>query len=208
MGRLIRALILVAVLVGLGVLAGSALSQWWEVPGASAADAVRASAADAVRASAADAVRAITAPRERVRVEVLNAAGLPKLARTATDALRDVGFDVVYFGNAGSFDRESSVVLDRVGDVAAARAVADALGIRSVRSEPDSNLFVDVSVLLGKAWTLPRAGSQPEPGEEPAPERPWWDLRRFAPRQRAQPAAAAAPGSAMANPIGTEEIER
>jgi len=205
-GRLIRALILVAVLVGLGVLAGSALSQWWEIPGASAADAVRASAADAVRASAADAVRAITAPRERVRVEVLNAAGLPKLARTATDALRDVGFDVVYFGNAGSFDRESSVVLDRVGDVAAARAVADALGIRSVRSEPDSNLFVDVSVLLGKAWTLPPAGSQPEPGEEQPPERPWWDLRRFAPRQRAQPAAA--PGSAMANPTGTEEIER
>ena len=200
MGRLIRALILVAVLVGLGVLAGSALSQWWEVPGASAAD--------AVRASAADAVRAITAPRERVRVEVLNAAGLPKLARTATDALRDVGFDVVYFGNAGSFDRESSVVLDRVGDVAAARAVADALGIRSVRSEPDSNLFVDVSVLLGKAWTLPPAGSQPESGEEPPPERPWWDLRRFAPRQRAQPPAAAAPGSAMANPTGTEEIER
>ena len=210
MGRLIRALILVAVLVGLGVLAGSALSQWWEVPGASAADAVRASAADAVRASAADAVRAITAPRERerVRVEVLNAAGLPKLARTATDALRDVGFDVVYFGNAGSFDRGSSVVLDRVGDVAAARAVADALGIRSVRSEPDSNLFVDVSVLLGKAWTLPPAGSQPVPGEEPPPERPWWDLRRFAPRQRAQPPAAAAPGSAMANPTGTEEIER
>ena len=200
MGRLIRALILVAVLVGLGVLAGSALSQWWEVPGASAAD--------AVRASAADAVRAITAPRERVRVEVLNAAGLPKLARTATDALRDVGFDVVYFGNAGSFDRESSVVLDRVGDVVAARAVADALGIRSVRSEPDSNLFVDVSVLLGKAWTLPPAGSQPEPGEEPPPERPWWDLRRFAPRQRAQPPATAAPGSAMANPTGTEEIER
>lgn len=200
MGRLIRALILVAVLVGLGVLAGSALSQWWEVPAASTVD--------AVRASAADAVRAITAPRERVRVEVLNAAGLPKLARTATDAIRDVGFDVVYFGNAGSFDRESSVVLDRVGDVAAARAVADALGIRSVRSEPDSNLFVDVSVLLGKAWTLPPAGSQPEPGEEPPPERPWWDLRRFAPWQRAQPPPAAAPGSAIANPTGTEEIER
>ena len=36
----------------------------------------------------------------RVRVEVLNAGGVPGMASRATDHLRESGFDVVYYGNA------------------------------------------------------------------------------------------------------------
>lgn len=88
----------------------------------------------------------------RVRVEVLNGAGRAGLAREATERLRDRGLDVVYFGNAREFGRDSSVVLDRVGREEAARAVAEALGITAVRSEPDSTLLLDVTVILGKDW--------------------------------------------------------
>ena len=185
MGRRIRALILVAVLVGVGVLAGSALSQWWEVPGATAT---------------ANTVRAVALPRGRVRVEVLNAGGRTNLARSATDALREVGFDVVYFGNADSFDRDSSVVLDRVGSIAGARAVADALGIRSVLSEPDSNRFVDVSVVLGGDWDLPSPPAAPV-----AVARPWWDLRRLLPEPEPSTPAGGLSTGTMANPTGSEE---
>lgn len=162
MGRRVRALILVAALLAAGVLAGSSLSQWWDVPGSEAAAAT---------------ARSVLAPRERVRVEVLNAGGRPNLAREATDVLRDDGFDVVYFGNAGEFGEEPSVVLDRVGRPDLARGVADALGIRSVRSEPDSNLFVDVSVRLGEEWMRPTPAAVTEP--TPA----WWDLRRLLPKR-------------------------
>ena len=111
-------------------------------------------------------------PGARVRVEVLNAGGIAGLARDATEYLRDSGFDVVDFGNAANFGADSSVVLDRVGRDETARAVADVLGINNVRSQPDSNLYVDVSVLLGSDWRrpdLPEADGR----EQPA----WWDPR-------------------------------
>jgi len=116
---------------------------------------------------------ALAPPAERVRVEVLNAGGVSGIARTATLRLRDAGFDVVQFGNARAFDRDSSVVIDRVGRSDLAEAVANALRIRNVLSEPDPNLFVDVTVLLGRTWSGPAAGA---PSGAP-PQRAPWDPR-------------------------------
>jgi len=86
------------------------------------------------------------------------------------EAARMVGQgDVVGLGNAGTFDQETSVVIDRIGNRGAAARVAEVLGIDSVASDPDPNLFVDVTVRLGAAWTMPK---QPEPVTVmPAPER-------------------------------------
>lgn len=107
----------------------------------------------------------------RVRVEVLNAGGVDRLARDATEYLRDFGFDVVDFRNARDVGADSSLVLDRVGREETARAVAEALGINNVRSQPDSNLYVDVSVMLGSEWHRP--GPPEAEQEQPA----WWDPR-------------------------------
>ena len=111
-----------------------------------------------------------TPPAERVRVEVLNAGGVSGLARTATLRLRAAGFDVVQFGNARSFDRDSSVVIDRIGRSDLAEGVANALGIGNVLSEPDPNLFVDVTVLLGRTWSGREGGS---PVGTPPSRAPW-----------------------------------
>lgn len=113
---------------------------------------------------------------ERVRVEVLNGGGRPGAARSVTTLLRDTGFDVVYFGNAASFEYDSSRVVDRVGDAEKASAVARALGIGNVLSEPDPNLYVDVSVVVGADWDgrlTPDAPVRPERG------RRWWDPRSW-----------------------------
>ncbi|MGW8266367.1 MAG: LytR C-terminal domain-containing protein [Longimicrobiales bacterium] len=154
MGERLRALALLVVLLGAGILLGSSLAQWWNIlpplPGGASSGQIQ----------------------DRVRVEVLNAGGTPGVARDATAALRDRGLDVVYYGNAENFTEEPSVVLDRVGRSDVARTVADALGIRAVVLEPDSNLFVDVTVRLGPEWAL-----EEEPIGTRAPS--WWDLRRY-----------------------------
>jgi hypothetical protein len=149
-------LAVVALLLVLGGFAGSALSQWRRAPEGGGGFP--------------------EGPRERVRVEVLNGGGREGMARAATDALRDEGFDVVFYGNAAAFDRDSSLVLDRVGRPDLARAAADALGIPRVLSRPDSNLYLDVTVLLGGDWS-----PAPRPVEPPADaaRRPWWDPREW-----------------------------
>jgi hypothetical protein len=98
---------------------------------------------------------AFRGPDGRVRVEVLNGSGRAGLARRATGQLRERGFDVVFFGNAGR-PAEASYVLARTADPAPARAAAAALGIGEVRTEPDSTLFLEASVVLGPDWP-PRA---------------------------------------------------
>lgn len=95
-------------------------------------------------------------PAGRVRVQVLNASGRPGLAREATRVLRDRGFDVLEFGNGKGFPPDTSVVLDRTGNAKVARQVADAVGIRRVTARPDSNLYLDATVVLGRDWTAPR----------------------------------------------------
>jgi hypothetical protein len=103
----------------------------------------------------------------RGRVEVLNGSGRAGLARQATAQLREAGFDVVYFGNAPA-RRDSSQVLDRVGQPAIARAAADELGIAAVRQAPDSALLLDATVMLGRDWR------RAEPPAEAPGERNWW----------------------------------
>lgn len=110
------------------------------------------------------------APEQRVRVEVLNAAAIPGLARTATERLRDAGFDVVYYGNARGQNPDTSRVLSRAGGREAADRVAAALEIGRVAVEPDTGLYLEVSVILGKDWKgiAPEAAGAPVSGA-PAP---------------------------------------
>lgn len=163
MGQRLRSLALLLVLLSAGVFLGSSLAQWWHPsPAPPSSPALDPPPARKVEG--------------RVRVEVLNGGGVTGAARDATELLRELGFDVVFFGNAETFSRDTSVVLDRVGRLDAARAVAQGLGIGRVRSEPDSSLYVDVTVRLGAEW----ASAGPKE-DVPPPPPPWWDLRRYLP---------------------------
>lgn len=152
----LRILLTFAVVLAVGAFLGSAWVQWGSSDGPDEVE-------PGLSAGSA----------ERIRIEVLNGGGKADMARLATGRLRDHGLDVVYWGNASTFGRDSSVVLDRVGRLEAAREVAEVLGIPMVRSEPDSSLYLDVTVLLGQDW---------EPGGAPrdsTSRAPWWDLRRL-----------------------------
>jgi hypothetical protein len=88
-----------------------------------------------------------------ITVEVLNGSNRPGLARAVTRELRARGFDVLYFGTARDSARDSEVLLRR-GDSSAAARVASVLGIAKVRVAPDTLLRLDVTVFLGRDFSL------------------------------------------------------
>ncbi len=151
---------------GLLVLAVGALGGAWWISGHTSAESTRKTAPTVVSPDFG----------RRVRVEVLNAGGRQGAARDATELLRRDGFDVVYFGNAAKFGQDSSIVLDRVGNMDMARAVAKALGIGNVDSKPDPNLYLDVSVRLGSDWHPPSATPH---GAGTTARRSRWDPRTW-----------------------------
>lgn len=89
-----------------------------------------------------------------IQVEVRNACGVDGLASNVTDYLRKQGFDVVEFGNHSTTDLPTSLVIDRVGDLASARKVARVLGLPEdrVRQDIQPDYYLDASVLIGKDY--------------------------------------------------------
>ena len=87
-----------------------------------------------------------------IQLDVLNGSGTPRLGQRFTDYLRARGFDVVEMGNYKETGVEFTRVIDRVGDLAAARQVAEALGVPKERvvQQIDKNAYLDVSVVIGK----------------------------------------------------------
>lgn len=116
----------------------------------------------------------------RIRVEVLNGAGLDGLAWRATERLRRQGFDVVYFGNAADFEQDTSVAIARLGEIEPTRRVADVLGLRQVMTIRDENLYLDVTVVLGKDWVAPEQLTGD--GQQSRPQI-WWGHIRSAARR-------------------------
>jgi hypothetical protein len=84
---------------------------------------------------------------DRITVEVLNGTTVNGLARRVTRDLRRRGIDVVYFGTAERAD--STLVIARRSDMAAARVVQRALGSGAIIDEPSPQLLLDVTIVLG-----------------------------------------------------------
>lgn len=96
----------------------------------------------------------------RIRVEVLNGAGTRGLARRATRAMRDAGFDVVASGNAPE-RTDSSIVLVRSGQVAWGELAAQALKGARVELRPDTSRYLDLTIIVGARWRPPPEAFDP-----------------------------------------------
>lgn len=88
------------------------------------------------------------------RVGVLNGCGERGIAFQMADYLRKHKIDVVEVGNHNSFDVEESIVVDRVGDLDAARYVAAVLGIplSNVIQQVNREILLDISIVVGKDY--------------------------------------------------------
>lgn len=89
-----------------------------------------------------------------IQVEVLNGCGVPGVAGDMTMHLRSLGFDVVHTGNHSSLDVAETVVIDRTGNMDAARQVALALGLPDdgIRSEISADHYLDATVIIGRDY--------------------------------------------------------
>lgn len=92
-----------------------------------------------------------------IQVRILNAAGVPELARRVQQFLRRRGFDVVEATTTHRSEKRSYVV-DHLGDSTATAQVAYVLGIEpnAVRREIDSDFVLHCSVVIGQDWQLLR----------------------------------------------------
>lgn len=154
-----QTLLVILVLMGTGALIASFWLEWRQ-PRLGVADGP---AADASIASAAD---SRTGLEDRLRIEVLNGSGDRGAAERMAQRLRGLGFDVVYWGNADSFEHGVTHVINRSGYPGVAGEIADALGTDSVATEIDAELHLDATVILGKDWQA----LAPRRPVEPAPE--------------------------------------
>jgi hypothetical protein len=91
---------------------------------------------------------------EIIQVEVLNGCGVTGIADRFTDYLRGKNFDVVNTGNYYSFDVDETMVIDRIGNIANAKKIAESLGIKpeKVFSQLNQDYFLDVTVIIGKDY--------------------------------------------------------
>ena len=95
---------------------------------------------------------------QRVVVEVLNSGKVIGAGRAGMLLLRRAGLDVVYLANAdsGLAGRVRNQVLVRRGDTAGVGRAVEALGDAEVIQRPDSTRLVDLTVLLGKRFRVPK----------------------------------------------------
>jgi hypothetical protein len=90
-------------------------------------------------------------PEPTIDVQVLNGAGVPKLAGAVRDKLQpNPRVDVVEVGNADRYNYETTQVIDRKNNPKSADHVRKLLGTGSIQSDPSDQLLVDVTVIVGK----------------------------------------------------------
>ncbi len=87
-------------------------------------------------------------------VEILNGNGVAGVAADYTEYLRDQGFDVQRTDNADNFSYQNTLVVARTSNLDKAFAVAEALLLdtSTVRTEIDTSLQLDVTVILGNDY--------------------------------------------------------
>jgi len=101
------------------------------------------------------------APPRVLQIDLYNGCGKNGMAAKFTSYLRSQGFDVVEMKNYKSFNVRQTLVVDRLGNVAAAQRVAAALGLSDdhVIQQLNPETFVDVTVIIGADYTTLRSGN-------------------------------------------------
>ncbi len=114
---------------------------------------------DIVRQTLAGLASENASAQERIyALEVLNGTGKQGLARITSELYQSFGYDVIRVGNAEETELEKTVIIDRIGNEAVAKTIADVIQCENIKGtavEEGSDLYgteaiVDFTVILGK----------------------------------------------------------
>ena len=85
-------------------------------------------------------------------LEVLNGTDIPKRAANTADIYRRFGYNIQTIGNAGNDEYEKTIVIDRKGNLEAAKQAADIIKCDNVitQIDQDINEVIDITIILGK----------------------------------------------------------
>ena len=91
-------------------------------------------------------------PNKAYQIDVQNGTGENGIAADFRAYLKTKGFDVVEMGNYKNTDVNKTMVIDRNGNMNAAKKVAESLGVpeKNIIQQKDTTSFLDVTVIIGK----------------------------------------------------------
>jgi calcineurin-like phosphoesterase len=90
--------------------------------------------------------------KNNLRVEVLNATGVKRLAQKVTARLREMGFDVIRYGNHDMELNETCIFDRKYPDLRAGKLLAKEIGNPKVYFEADPDDLVDITIIIGKDY--------------------------------------------------------
>lgn len=115
---------------------------------------------DIVRQTLAGLASEGSAAQERIyAIEVLNGTKSQGLARNTSELYQSFGYDVIRIGNAENTDYDKTVVIDRIGNQAVAKAIAQVIQCANIQTttvgtvdtdDYGTEAIVDFSIILGK----------------------------------------------------------
>jgi len=86
----------------------------------------------------------------KIRVEVINASGVPGLAKKVTFKLREDGFDVVYYSHQNDTIEKTVIVERSDSSLSHAKHLAKWLGVNEITLEWDCDKLSDCAIVVGK----------------------------------------------------------
>lgn len=91
---------------------------------------------------------------EIIQVEIQNGCGVKGVGERFTDFLRNNNVDVVNTGNYRSFDIDKTLIIERRGNMANAKKIAELLGVgeKNIIQQLNDEYFLDVSIIIGSDY--------------------------------------------------------
>ena len=93
-----------------------------------------------------------TIKKKNLRVEVLNATKVKRLAQRVTAKLREMGFDVIKYGNHDMELYETCIFDRKYPDLKAGKLLAKEIGNPKVYFEADPDDLIDITIIIGKDY--------------------------------------------------------
>jgi len=84
------------------------------------------------------------------QVQVLNGCGIPGAAETMRNFLAEIGFDIVEFGNAPSWNYKKTIIIARTDSLQVAKDLATILKTENWVQIIDSARMVSATIIVGK----------------------------------------------------------